>query len=76
MKHANHIILCLVLTGVAGLAYLFIPQVQSLGWFGLVILACPMHIFMSSGEHSRTMKDGKHKDWRNHLVNFHSFSLG
>lgn len=54
MKHANHLIMCLVLIGVAGLAYLFIPQVQSLGWFGLVILACPlMHIWM--------MKDGNHK---------------
>ena len=62
MKHTNHLIICLVLIGVAGLAYLFIPQVQNLGWFGIIILACPlMHIWMSSGEHSRTKKDGKHK---------------
>jgi len=53
IKHINHIILCLALIGVAGLAYLFIPQVQSLGWFWLVILACPlMHVWM--------MKDGNH----------------
>jgi hypothetical protein len=54
MKLANHLVICLVLIGLVGLAYLFIPQVQSLGWFGLIILACPlMHIFM--------MKDGSHK---------------
>jgi len=54
MKHTNHLVMCLVLIGIAGLAYLFIPQVQNLGWFGFVILACPlMHIFM--------MKDGNHK---------------
>ena len=54
MKLANHLILCLILIGGAGLGYLFIPQVQNLGWFGLVILACPlMHIWM--------MKDGNHK---------------
>jgi hypothetical protein len=54
MKHANHLVMCLVLISIAGLAYFFIPQVQSLGWFGLVILACPlMHIWM--------MKDGNHK---------------
>ena len=54
MKHTNHLVMCLILISVAGLAYLFIPQVQNLGWFGLVILACPlMHIWM--------MKDGKHK---------------
>lgn len=62
MKHTNHVVICLVLIGIAGLAYLFIPQVRDLGWYGLVILACPlMHIFMTSGEHSRTMKDGNHK---------------
>ena len=54
MKHTNHLVICLVLIGVAGLAYLFIPQVQGLGWFGLIILACPlMHIWM--------MKNGNHK---------------
>ena len=54
MKRTNHIILCLVLIGVAGLAYFFIPQVQGLGWFGLIILACLlMHILM--------MKEGGHK---------------
>jgi len=54
MKHRTHLLMCLVLVGGAGLAYLFIPQVQSLGWIGLIILACPlMHILM--------MKDGAHK---------------
>jgi hypothetical protein len=54
MKYANYLVICLVLIGVAGLAYLFIPQVKSLGWFGLIILACPlMHLYM--------MKDDGHK---------------
>ena len=54
MKHSNYLILCLVLIAGAGLAYLFIPQVRGLGWFGLIILACPlMHIWM--------MKEGNHK---------------
>lgn len=61
MKHTNHLVICLVLVGVAGLAYLFIPQVQSLGWFGLVILACPlMHLFMGHGEHGQTTKNKDH----------------
>jgi len=63
MKHTNHLVVCLVLIGVAGLAYLFIPQVQSMGWFGLVILACPlMHLFMGHGEHGQTTnnKDQHH----------------
>ena len=54
MKHVNHLVICLILIGVVGWAYFFIPQVRSLGWFGLIILACPlMHIFM--------MKNGEHK---------------
>ncbi|MBU0978555.1 DUF2933 domain-containing protein [Patescibacteria group bacterium] len=54
MRHTNHLVMCLGLVGVVGLAYLFIPQVQNLGWFGLIILACPlMHLWM--------MKDGHHK---------------
>jgi hypothetical protein len=58
MNHQKNLILCVALVGIFGVAYLFIPQVRSLGWFGLVILACPlMHIWMSSGEDSRTMKD-------------------
>jgi len=61
MKHANHLVLCLVLVGIAGLAYLFIPQVQSLGWFGLIVLACPlMHVFMGHGEHGQHIKDNDH----------------
>ena len=47
MKHRAHLFICLVLVGVVGLAYLFIPQVHSLGWFGVIILACPlMHILL------------------------------
>ncbi|PIZ47988.1 hypothetical protein COY32_00845 [candidate division WWE3 bacterium CG_4_10_14_0_2_um_filter_41_14] len=62
MKHTNHLVICLVLIGITGLAYLFIPQVQSLGWFGVIILTClVMHIFMTSGEHGRTMQDSNHK---------------
>lgn len=54
MKHTNFLIVCLVLMGGAGLAYIFIPQVRGLGWFWLMILACPLlHIWM--------MKGGEHK---------------
>jgi hypothetical protein len=54
MKHTRHLIICLVLVGAVGLAYVLVPQVRSLGWTGLFLLACPiMHLVM--------LKDGKHK---------------
>lgn len=54
MKHISHFAMCLVLIGVAALAYLFIPSIRSLGWFGFMIVICPlMHIIM--------MKGGKHQ---------------
>lgn len=54
MKHTRNLAICLLLIGFVGLAYLFIPQVRNLGWFGIAILACPlMHLWM--------MKDGGHK---------------
>lgn len=62
MKYKNHLVMCLVLIGIVGLAYSFIPQVQSLGWFGLIILACPvMHLFMGHGGHDSQGKNEPHK---------------
>ena len=58
MKHVNRLVLCLVLAGIVVLAYLFIPQVQSLGVFGLIILVCPLiHLFMGHGNHDQTTKN-------------------
>ncbi len=57
MKHGNRLVLCLVLAGIVVLAYLFIPQVQSLGVFGLIIFACPLiHLFLGHGDHDQTTK--------------------
>jgi len=54
MKHTKHLLICLFMVAAYALGYMFLPSIRQLGWFGLIILACPlMHIFM--------MKDGEHK---------------
>ncbi len=46
--------ICLALIGSVAIAFFLIPQVRSLGWFGLAFLACPlMHWWMMKDNHHR-----------------------
>lgn len=61
MKHQGHLLICLLMVGAYGLGYLFVPSIRELGWFGLIVLACPlMHVFMGHGDHNQNTTDGEH----------------
>lgn len=60
MKHRGHLLVCLFMLVAYGLGYVFVPSIRELGWFGLIILACPlMHVF-GLGEHSHSAKNEDH----------------
>lgn len=61
MKHRGHLLICLFMLAAYGLGYAFVPSIRELGWFGLIILACPlMHVFMGHGEHNHSTKNDDH----------------
>ena len=62
MDKTKTIGICLAGIVIAVIAMVFFKVPISIICIAAILLACPLlHLWMNSGEHGRTMKDGNHK---------------